>query len=140
MKKPKELGSKKCLYCNTDFFRKRYSTGEMQQPDKFLRRKFCSHRHYLEWHRGPNHQDWKGGFYIRDGYVIQRGTKKRAHRLIMELVLKRPLKSSENVHHIDHNKTNNDPSNLMLMTRAEHCKYHGPNTKKQAARASQSRR
>lgn len=28
------------------------------------------------------------------------------------------------VHHIDHNKRNNDPSNLTLMTHAEHSQHH----------------
>ena len=29
------------------------------------------------------------------------------------------------VHHIDGNKRNNDPSNLQIMSRSDHCKLHG---------------
>jgi hypothetical protein len=29
------------------------------------------------------------------------------------------------VHHIDHDRTNNDPSNLIVMTPEEHARHHG---------------
>jgi hypothetical protein len=32
--------------------------------------------------------------------------------------------SSVDVHHIDENKQNNDPSNLVVMTRSEHARHH----------------
>jgi hypothetical protein len=41
------------------------------------------------------------------GYVLQ-------HRLIVEQGIGRPLKVLEVVHHIDHDRRNNHPSNLML--------------------------
>lgn len=46
------------------------------------------------------------------------------HRIVAEEKLGRPLKKGEIVHHIDGNKRNNDPSNLMVMTQAEHCRLH----------------
>lgn len=36
----------------------------------------------------------------------------------------RPLRTGEIVHHIDGNKRNNEPSNLMVMTQSEHCRLH----------------
>ena len=36
------------------------------------------------------------------------------HRLIVSVLLRRPLTRVEVVHHVDHNPKNNDPSNLML--------------------------
>jgi len=46
------------------------------------------------------------------------------HRVVMEAKLGRPLLSEEIVHHIDHNKKNNHPDNLMVMTRSEHARHH----------------
>ena len=57
------------------------------------------------------------------GYVYE-------HILVMENYLGRPLKTPKNkkewevCHHIDRNKTNNDISNLQLMTLSEHTKLH----------------
>lgn len=46
------------------------------------------------------------------------------HRTVMETIIGRPLLVSEAVHHIDGNKSNNDPSNLELMPRSEHSRKH----------------
>lgn len=56
------------------------------------------------------------------GYIKEYG--KHQHRLVMEKKLGRKLTSNEIVHHIDHNKHNNDPDNLQLVTRAEHARIH----------------
>ena len=49
---------------------------------------------------------------------------KHTHRIVAEQMLGRPLEAGEIVHHIDGNKRNNDPSNLMIMTQSEHCRLH----------------
>ena len=36
----------------------------------------------------------------------------------------RPLTNEDHVHHVDFNKFNNDPSNLVILTAAEHNKLH----------------
>lgn len=46
------------------------------------------------------------------------------HRVVAEQVLGRPLQPGEIVHHIDGNKHNNDPSNLMVMTQNDHAREH----------------
>lgn len=46
------------------------------------------------------------------------------HRLIAKAKLGRELKPDEVVHHIDGNPHNNKPSNLQVMTRAEHMRHH----------------
>ena len=52
------------------------------------------------------------------------GTVRSEHRMIMERILGRKLSAEEIVHHIDGNKWNNDPSNLMILTREEHARVH----------------
>lgn len=46
------------------------------------------------------------------------------HRVIGERIAGRPLRSDEHVHHIDEDKHNNDPSNLMVMPAIEHLRLH----------------
>jgi hypothetical protein len=47
------------------------------------------------------------------------------HRLIVEKALGRYLTTDECVHHIDMDMSNNNISNLLLMTRKEHLSMHG---------------
>ena len=47
------------------------------------------------------------------------------HRVVASKMLGRPLKKGEVVHHIDGNKRNNDPLNLMVFkSQAEHVRWH----------------
>lgn len=47
------------------------------------------------------------------------------HRQIVETLLGRPLKPGEVVHHLDGDKRNNDPDNLVVLpSQAAHCKAH----------------
>ena len=82
--------------------------------------------------RNPN---WKGGRSIAsNGYVlIKVGTGHHLadirgyayeHRLAAESKLGRRLLAGEQVHHIDENRQNNDPSNLEVVTIAEHRVHH----------------
>lgn len=65
------------------------------------------------------------------GYVfvyVDKYTWVAEHRLVMEKNLGRKLTSNEIPHHKDESfegRSNNDISNLELMTRAEHQKHHG---------------
>ena len=54
------------------------------------------------------------------------------HILVAENILGRDLKREECVHHIDKNRTNNNPENLMIFaTSADHTAFHmGGNAKK----------
>lgn len=96
-----------------------------------VKKGYCN-KHYLRLrvHGDPLYQiraaNGEGG--IKDGYrtVTVNGKTVRAHRLIMENILGRPLTQYEIVHHKDGNKTNNDPSNLEILTRSVHTKLHAP--------------
>lgn len=47
-------------------------------------------------------------------------------RLVAESMIGRPLTTEEVVHHIDKDKTNNEPSNLLIFkTQRDHARYHG---------------
>ncbi len=48
------------------------------------------------------------------------------HRAVMENVLGRILTSNEVVHHLNHDKKDNRPENLEVMTRGEHTRLHHP--------------
>lgn len=54
------------------------------------------------------------------------GRKVAEHIYIMEKILGRKMKGrgKEVIHHIDHNKLNNDPKNLLLMKMSDHQIYH----------------
>jgi len=53
------------------------------------------------------------------------------HRHLAEEKLGRPLKAGEVVHHLDGNKLNNDPANLVILpSQSEHCKAHSFGKKK----------
>ena len=78
---------------------------------------------------------WKGGIRKkRDGYIeIYSPTHPNAnsrhcvyeHQLVAEKMIGRYLKKGEVVHHLDFNKSNNDPANLLVLTKSEHTKLHG---------------
>ena len=56
-------------------------------------------------------------------YIKRNG--RHEHRVVMEQILGRPLAPGEVVHHKDHNPSNNDPDNLMLLVnQGEHARIH----------------
>jgi hypothetical protein len=74
---------------------------------------------------GPEHWNWKGGHVTSAGYrVISRRGRAGLleHRVVAEKMLGRPLGRDEIVHHVDGNRANNAPENLVVMSRGEHDK------------------
>lgn len=84
---------------------------------------------------GDKHHSWKGGrvLHKHSGYILirqrnhpqaQKGGYVFEHRLIMERYLGRYLTKDEEVHHMNHNKSDNRIQNLMLFkNHADHIKY-----------------
>lgn len=62
----------------------------------------------------PSHPDARP-----DGYIFE-------HRLVMEQKLGRRLLKKEKVHHLDHDKLNNTPNNLIILSNSDHMKEHKP--------------
>ena len=57
-------------------------------------------------------------------FWISDGTSIKEHRAVMEQMIGRKLEPGEEVHHIDGDRANNNPSNLMLLTKSEHSRLH----------------
>lgn len=94
---------------------------------------FCSPQCVLAFYRTKKHQIKAGKAAAK--IIIERyrgtGTKtyvkefgRHQHRVVMERKLGRKLRKGEIVHHVDHNKKNNHPDNLQVMSQAEHCRIH----------------
>lgn len=77
---------------------------------------------------GERANRWKGGTYKRgaSGYDLIRvdGKKLYLHRHVAETLLLRGLKTEEQVHHIDMNRQNNHPTNLLVLHEAAHTELH----------------
>jgi hypothetical protein len=102
------------------------------------------HGHSARGRTGSKSHKWKGGRIKRadgywllfmpehhlastNGYVLE-------HRYNWEQANGRELQSHEQVHHLDGNKENNDPSNLVTISKSDHHKHHASD------RAEMSRR
>lgn len=75
---------------------------------------------------GEESNRWAGGVGEVGGYgfVCERGRRIYAHRALAEKILGRNLERLEQVHHIDLNRKNNIPSNLIVLLSGDHQALH----------------
>lgn len=74
--------------------------------------------------KGEKRLDKKG--YVIISYYDEEGNycRQHEHRYVMEKHLGRKLTPDEDVHHVDFDKTNNDISNLRVLSHKEHAELH----------------
>jgi len=72
-----------------------------------------------------------GYYHVTD----EQGRSMQAHRAVMEQVLGRKLAAWEDVHHLDGDRKNNDPTNLEVLGRSEHLRRHTPQAQGRWAKA-----
>src|SRR5438132_64820 len=79
---------------------------------------------YVNGHASRRRQP--GETVLRQGHKYMRvdGVMVAEHRLAMERVFGRRLRSDEIVHHVDGDPTNNDPDNLLVTNRSDHLVLH----------------
>ena len=63
---------------------------------------------------------------VHNPYATRRG-QVREHRFVMGQKIGRPLKSHEHVHHLNHNKLDNRPENLVITDMKTHLAHHRRN-------------
>jgi hypothetical protein len=87
-----------CHMCDSKFYR-RYG----EQDLDIGKNQFCSKNCYFDWRRANS----KKSTYLKIGAV-------HIHRIVAESFIGRKLSKDEVVHHIDNDKKNNHPSNLVI--------------------------
>jgi len=59
-----------------------------------------------------------------EGKTYRKVAQRHEHRTVAEAKIGRPLLPGEIVHHKDHDKRNNHPDNLEVLTQADHLRTH----------------
>lgn len=101
-----------CDWCGMQFYKKSSDAKRSQHN-------FCNRGCYIDYINFAN-----------AGAKNQRVSGKVLYRQIVEFNTGRVLNSTDEVHHIDGNHTNNSPENLLVVSRKEHMKIHARQKKR----------
>lgn len=127
MGRPREGSPEFCTRCGVELYR---------PPSQRKRgRPFCSrqcHMATLNEELNPTRMTPEVKAKLREahldtgvGKTYHKFHGRHEHRTVAEWILGRPLRSGEVVHHIDGDKRNNAPENLMVFSsQAEHAAWH----------------
>jgi hypothetical protein len=76
--------------------------------------------------RGAESNRWRGG-RAQGGYkqIKVDGRYVYVHRAAAERLLGRKLRDREQVHHMDHDRKNNMPANMLVLMEDDHARLHG---------------
>jgi len=126
-----------CQCCKKRIYRKPYN---LKHQKYFFCSRKCKYAKAGLWLTGEKHPSWKGGkTKTTDGYIwiynpSHPNSNKQGyileHRFVMSKALRRPLKRSELVHHLNGIRIDNRIKNLFITDESNHCKIHlphGPN-------------
>lgn len=117
-RKAKETPLQYCTYCGTKLERKVFAQGRLEDLSVFRKRKYCN--------RACMRKDW---LKAEKGDQTYRNAHTTAQK-INELILQKDScelcgqQNNIDVHHIDGDYQNNDPSNLQVLCRSCHMKEH----------------
>lgn len=120
---PRKIAPRKCSECGRKF------------KPHHLTSKFCSKSCAWAGTKGPDYNrnlaretaERRGDTqrHRGQGKSYRKLNGRHEHRVRAEEMLGRPLRKGEVVHHKDGDHLNNDPSNLEVMSQAEHMREHG---------------
>ena len=127
-----------CEQCGAQFFeRKHKASGPKGGRGRHFCSRFCassatvreqdvSHLRPFEFPKGQVPHNYIGRVRHSAGYVVVTGQGERhlEHRAVMAAHLKRELRPSEIVHHLNGDKTDNRPDNLEVMSQSDHTRLH----------------
>lgn len=133
-----------CSWCGGDAYRWPSAVGKNVYCTKACRSKHLSKKHnpggYLKHpHLGelnkklnPKRMTFETRTKLREaklglgeGKTYEKTFGRHTHRVVAELKIGRKLKCGEVVHHIDGDRRNNDPDNLMVFaSQSEHLEWH----------------
>ncbi len=118
----RKFETRQCEWCGESVSRNR---------TQFKEHTFCSMECCAKWQaentRCENASRWNGGKIDQNGYWFIKqpdGSYKQKHIMVAEKMLGRTLEKDEVVHHINKNKKDNRPDNLVVLSRKEHIQIH----------------